>query len=140
MIRTKANANVNRWQDSHLPVNLNGRRDVMKKQALRIFGGCSKVSILPVLALCTAIAVWGQTPPTIITFDVPGAGTAADQGTLAASINPAGMIAGTYIDANGVGHGFLRAPGGSFTPFDAPGGASIQVVAGINPAGMIAGA
>src|SRR5207237_1242562 len=43
------------------------------------------------------------------------------QGTFAANINPAGAIPGTYIDANGVSHGFLRAADGTITTFDAPG-------------------
>ena len=32
-----------------------------------------------------------------------------------------GVVAGNYIDANGVNHGFVRAPDGRFTFFDAPG-------------------
>ena len=31
------------------------------------------------------------------------------------------MIAGQYIDANNVSHGFLRTADGNFTTFDAPG-------------------
>ena len=58
----------------------------------------------------------------IITFDAPGAGTGPQQGTLAYAINQAGTIAGYYFDSNPVTHGFLRAPDGSFTTFDAPGG------------------
>jgi hypothetical protein len=44
----------------------------------------------------------------IITFDVPGAGTASGQGTIPGSSDPAGAIAGRYVDASGVSHGFLR--------------------------------
>lgn len=49
---------------------------------------------------------------TLTTLDVPGAGagTGFDQGTLAQSINPAGVITGYYFDANGVAHGFLFLP------------------------------
>ena len=32
-----------------------------------------------------------------------------------------GAIAGNYIDGNFVNHGFLRAPDGAITSFDAPG-------------------
>jgi hypothetical protein len=42
------------------------------------------------------------------TFDVPGAGTGAGQGTFTYCNNPAGAITGYYIDASGVSHGFLR--------------------------------
>src|SRR5207249_12043628 len=37
------------------------------------------------------------------------------------SINQTGAITGSYNDARGVSHGFLRAPDGAFTTFDAPG-------------------
>jgi len=46
----------------------------------------------------------------ITTFDVPGAGTGPGQGTFAGNINPAEAIAGRYVDASDVAHGFLRAP------------------------------
>jgi len=60
--------------------------------------------------------------PTISTFDAPGAGTGAGQGTLGFDINPSGVIVGEYLDANGVYHGFLRSPDGEFAPpLDAPG-------------------
>ncbi len=44
---------------------------------------------------------------TITTFDDPGAGTAAEQGTGGLAINASGMIAGTYADANSILHGFI---------------------------------
>jgi hypothetical protein len=44
----------------------------------------------------------------IIPFDVPGAGTGANQGTFPYGINPAGAIIGWYADVNNVNHGFLR--------------------------------
>jgi hypothetical protein len=43
-------------------------------------------------------------------FDAPGAGTGAGQGTLPAGINDMGEIAGSYLDADNVYHGFLRFP------------------------------
>jgi hypothetical protein len=43
------------------------------------------------------------------------------EGTVGFSINDAGDITGTYIDASGVAHGFVRAANGTMTPFDAPG-------------------
>jgi hypothetical protein len=55
------------------------------------------------------------------TFDAPGAGsgTGTYQGTFPISMNPAGAIAGQYIDANNEYHGFLRAPNGGIAFFDA---------------------
>ncbi|MGO4883931.1 MAG: hypothetical protein ACLP59_24375 [Bryobacteraceae bacterium] len=64
---------------------------------------------------------------TITTFDAPGAGTGAYQGTLAYGINPAGEIPGVYYDENNVLHGFLRYPGGNFTPIDVPGAVGTNV-------------
>jgi len=63
----------------------------------------------------------GQLQP----FDVPGAGTGSYQGTgcpgCALGFNQFGAVAGTYIDANSMQHGFLRTHDGRFTTFDAPG-------------------
>jgi hypothetical protein len=43
----------------------------------------------------------------VITFDVPGAGTGAGQGTFGTSNTPSGSVAGSYVDGNNVQHGFL---------------------------------
>jgi hypothetical protein len=79
----------------------------------------------------------------ITTFDAPGAGAAADNGTFGQAINPDGAIAGYYLDASSVHHGFLRAADGTITTFDAPGAgtefSSGTFVQAINPAGAIAG-
>jgi hypothetical protein len=54
-------------------------------------------------------------------------------------INPAGVIAGTYVLSDGLTeHGFLVTPGGTFTTFDPPGSISTEVLA-INDAGVIIG-
>jgi hypothetical protein len=91
---------------------------------------------------------FGDTPlchshPTFITFDPPG-GPARDM--LPSGINPAGAVTGTYVDANLVSHGFLRARDGTFTTIDPPGsiGAYVGNYFGlvgppINPAGAITG-
>jgi hypothetical protein len=50
----------------------------------------------------------GSPNGTITTFDVPGAGKGATQGTFPMTNNKKGAIAGYYIDAGGVIHGFLR--------------------------------
>jgi hypothetical protein len=58
-----------------------------------------------------------RTPKGIITtFDAPGA-----VATFAAQINPAGVIAGDYLDASNVSHAYVRASDGNITSFDAPG-------------------
>jgi hypothetical protein len=77
--------------------------------------------------------------PTIITFDVSGAGTGVNQGTFPVAINPKGAITGTYVDSNNVSHGFLRAPDGTVTTFDPTDDVNGIFVAGINPAGAITG-
>ena len=83
-------------------------------------------------------AASAQQHPTIITFDPPGSVT-----TLSFAINPAGAITGAFIDASGVLHGFLRAPDGTFTTFDAPGAGTGPgqgtVALSNNPAGAITG-
>jgi hypothetical protein len=61
----------------------------------------------------------------LIPFDPPGAGTGPYQGTgcfgCTFGINQSGAIAGTYLDANNVFHGFLRHPWGGFVTFESPG-------------------
>ena len=68
-----------------------------------------------------AISVQLSAQPTIVTFDAPGAGTGAGQGTLPESNNTAGAIAGNYLDASSVDHGFLFDKQGKFSVFDVPG-------------------
>jgi predicted membrane protein len=83
----------------------------------------------------------------ITTFDAPGGGTAPGQGirmwASAGVINPAGVIVGTVWEAGYVGRGFLRAPDGAITEFDAPGagtGAYLGTYAwSINPVGEVTG-
>jgi len=95
-----------------------------------------------------ASAAWPQSPAPkrqqIITFDAPGAGTGAGQGTFAFNIVSGGWISGNYIDASGVYHGFLRAPDGTMTTFDVPGGGKgsgqgVIFVLGMTPALEIVG-
>src|SRR5437762_3035556 len=73
------------------------------------------------LGLCLALSclepgLWAANTATITTFDPPGATR-----TIALSINPAGAITGYYVDASSGFHGFLRAPDGTITTFDAHG-------------------
>jgi hypothetical protein len=65
---------------------------------------------------------WVRAPDgKITTFDVPGGGTGAGQGTVAGGINLWGTIAGWLIDSDSVYHGFVRTPHGDITNFDVKG-------------------
>jgi hypothetical protein len=81
----------------------------------------------------------------ITSFDAPGAGTGPYQGTEVATngLNPEGAMVGWYYDTNDASHGFVRAPDGSITTVDVPGGGTgVQqgtLVGGINPAGATTG-
>ena len=74
--------------------------------------------------------------PTFSSFEAPGAGTLAGQGTLAVGINSAGTVAGYYLDSSGVYHGFVRTATGTFTSFDPPGAATTEALS-INSAGPV---
>jgi hypothetical protein len=57
----------------------------------------------------------------LTTFDAPGAGTNAGQGTMDALINSNGRVTGYFVDnTGGPSHGFVRNPAGSTATFDAP--------------------
>jgi hypothetical protein len=105
---------------------------------------CMKFSSLPLFIAVAAIAALAITVQAsaqhIITYNVPGAGTGAWQGIQAPGINPAGAITGFYSDSKNVYHGFLRAPDGKITTFDAP-GAGNNTVPGFyaTPAGVLGG-
>src|SRR5580698_4527971 len=75
---------------------------------------------------------------TFTSFDVPGAGTGAHQGTFPFAIT-AGVITGYYSDANSLNHGFLRNSSGTLTSFDVPDGVNGTFALAINPAGVVAG-
>ena len=62
-----------------------------------------------------------ETDGTFATFDVPGAGTGAGEGTYSYAISQRGDITGYYIDSADVSHGFLRDKNGVITTFDVPG-------------------
>jgi hypothetical protein len=59
----------------------------------------------------------------VVIIDAPGADTTPGDyfGTYPGGINTRGAVAGSYQDANGTYHGFLRSPDGKFTTFDVPG-------------------
>jgi len=79
----------------------------------------------------------------VSTFDVPGGGTGAIQGTVGTGLNPERQVTGFYLDGNSAFHGFLRSPRGKLTTFDVPGGGTGffqgTYPVSINPAGAITG-
>jgi hypothetical protein len=79
-----------------------------------------------------------QRDDTLITFDVPGAGSGNGQGTILEAINPSGEITGFYWDANYNTHDFLRDPDGTIVTFDVVANAQFTD-ARINAEGVITG-
>src|SRR5438876_2477814 len=106
-------------------------KNTLSNTPTKIFKSVCTSNVYPRLpmALCLVLCMLGLglsvnasgTTTTITTFDAPGAGTAAGQGTIAFAINLSGAIAGFTRDANNARHGFLRATDGTITSFDAPG-------------------
>jgi probable HAF family extracellular repeat protein len=85
---------------------------------------------------------------TLTTFDVPGSTALSFGGTLfsgisVSRINAGGIVVGFFTDANGVYHGFLRAPDGTLTMLDAPSAGTVAntgtKAADINASGVIVG-
>ena len=58
-------------------------------------------------------------PTNLTPIDAPLAGTGLLQGTVVVGIDSAGDVAGTYIDTNGMSHGFILPSGGAITAIDA---------------------
>jgi len=99
---------------------INARGDIVGEWDSDIFG--------------TVVHGFVLTKEHFITIDVPFAGSSYTQ---ANDISAKGSIVGTWIDADGVSHGFL-AEGAKFTSIDYPG--SIGTTAwGINSAGQMVG-
>lgn len=100
---------------------------------------------IALLAGATGVLAQGANSGMLIQFDAPGASNATSLGTFGQAINDVGAVAGYYVDANVVPHGFVREPGGKVTSFDAPGaglGAGLNqgtVAYAINVTGEIAG-
>ena len=72
------------------------------------------------------------------TFDPPGAGMAAGQGTFPQQNLNSGAIIGYYVDGNSVAHGFIRSAHGKYTIINVPGAAGTQAF-GINDEGTAVG-
>jgi hypothetical protein len=73
------------------------------------------------------------------TFDVPGAGTGAGQGTFPFAISLAGEMTGFYVDGTNANHGFLRDAKGVITTFDVPGADQGTFGGGFTPEGGVMG-
>jgi hypothetical protein len=137
-------------------------KNILSNNALtKIFKSVCTFNVYPALrmALCLVLCTLGLglsvnaggTKTIITTFDAPGAGTAAGQGTFANGMNTSGNIVGFIRDANAARHGYLRAPDGTFTIFDDPGAGTCSFSCGtigngqgtrayaINPSGEIVG-
>src|SRR4029079_14561297 len=81
-----------------------------------------KLQFVPAAIILVALVISASTSAqSITTFDAPGAGTGAAQGTYATNIDPSGVIVGFSRDANNARHGFVRSRDGNFTIFDPPG-------------------
>jgi len=83
---------------------------------------------------CSVAWIWDPLTSAYSFFSVPGAASA----TCANGINDLGQVAGGYLDASGVDHGFLK-DGESYTTFDAPGTGNSTGANQINNKGEIAG-
>jgi hypothetical protein len=98
---------------------------------------------IPTLPQGTGVFDQSHFATTPIVIDAPGAGTGALQGTTVIAIDTAGDVAGTYIDAIGVHHGFIRYVNGTTTTFDVPGSVTTKgygtFVSAMDIAGDVAG-
>jgi hypothetical protein len=133
---------------------MNTRTKIFK--SVRTSNVCPRAPMALCVVLCTlvlrlSVNAGGTKTTTIITFDAPGAGTAAFQGTIAFGVNASGAITGYIRDANDARHAFLRTSDGTITVFDAPGAGTCSTSCGtigngqgtrayaINPVGTITG-
>src|SRR5580692_4762555 len=99
-------------------------------------GRCSSGIALLCLCFLSATGISAQnSKPTFTTFNAPGAGTGASQGTFAYQISNERFTVGQYSDAGSVNHGYVRAPDGDITTFEAP-GAGILANQGTTPNGI----
>jgi hypothetical protein len=102
------------------------------------------LQLFPIVTFLVTLAISSPiSAQTVTTFDAPGAGTGASQGTFPFNIAPNGTIIGWLADAGNVRHGFIRSRLGNFTIFDAPNagtgaGQGTRAYAA-NPSGQITG-
>jgi hypothetical protein len=96
-----------------------------KKVALAILAA----ALTALLAACgggSSAGAGSPPPPAFTNVNAPGAGTTSLEGTFGEGIDAQGDIAGYFIDANGIFHGFRRNSGGTIATVDAPGAALTQ--------------
>ena len=93
---------------------MNSNCDAAYRSFAAACGTKARALYLALGVLGTAVAA-NTEEPCIVTFDAPGAGTGAFQGTgcfafsdCSVLINDEGDITGYYLDTNNVFHGFLR--------------------------------
>jgi hypothetical protein len=97
----------------------------------------TRTALLPVFAvslITSGLAAKEQ----IVTFDAPGAGTGAFQGTQPFNLNAGGSIVGIWANANPGLHGFLRSADGTIITIDVPNSTN-TLPEGINSGGVITG-
>ena len=125
--------------------NKTNMKNTLSNNQTKIFRSVCTSNVDPRLpiALCLVLCALGLglsvnaggTNTTITTFDAPGAGTAASQGTFANGMNSSGAITGFTRDPNAARHGFLRGRDGTFTIFDDPAAGTCTMSCGtIGPA------
>jgi predicted membrane protein len=106
-------------------------------------GRVSGALALVILLGLAVVALPSAQAQNFTTFNAPGAGTTAYEGTVSLSMNTAGDITGVYIAAGTVYHGFVRAANGVITTFDVTGAGTGKNQGtypfSINTAGVIAG-
>lgn len=110
---------------------------------LRFVGNLIFVALL----VCSSLLLAQRTNAADFTiFDVPGSTCTAlfPLCTTAIAISPEGVVTGSYADANGASHSYLRTSDGAFITFDPPGSAcptstTCSSPSGINSAGTISG-
>jgi hypothetical protein len=87
---------------------------------------------VPLFVAVSAVSV--SDAASFVTFAIPGSTS-----TVANDINRGGTVTGSYTDASGLNHGFLRSPSGVFTTFDVPGNSTSTISAAINIYGATTG-
>jgi len=111
-------------------------KNKIKNFQTKFASGSAPAVFVLVIAMAWAQLVVAQNQG--ITFNPPGAGTAAGQGTFPQQNLNSGVIVGYYIDGNSVAHGFIRSPWGWYTIIDVTGAAGTQAY-GINYEGTAVG-
>ncbi len=94
-------------------------------------------TLMGAILLCMAAAI---TLPaqTTTSFEIPGSGSAAAEGTIVCDINSAGTVVGEYIDSTPSVHAFMRTKSGVETVITPPNSVEAEAT-GINTAGVITG-